>query len=65
MEIRSASDTAEVEDETPLDRQPAWLTSGQYDVSKSTTCINQTSLQQKIPEQIKWKYHVLYHLNSQ
>jgi hypothetical protein len=50
MEIRSASDTAEVEDETPLDRQPAWLTSGQYDVSKSTTCINQTSLQQKIPE---------------
>ena len=66
MEIGSASDTAEVEDETPQDtesktpvpirrsirerRQPAWLTSGQYDVSKSTTCINQTSLQQQIPE---------------
>jgi hypothetical protein len=66
MEIGSAYDTAEVEDETPQDtesktpvpirrsvrerRQPAWLTSGQYDVSKSTTCINQTSLQQQIPE---------------
>ena len=66
MEIGSAYDTAEVEDETPQDtesktpvpirrsvrerRQPAWLTSGQYDVSKSTTCINQTSLHQQIPE---------------
>ena len=65
MEIGSASDTAEVEDETPQDtelktpvpvrrsvrerRQPAWLTSGQYDVSKSATCIKQTSSQQ-IPE---------------
>ena len=66
MEIESTSDTAEVEDETPQDtgsktsvpvrrsvrewRQSAWLTSGQYDVSKSTTCIKQTSLQQQIPE---------------
>jgi hypothetical protein len=55
MKIGSASDTAEVEDETPQDtesktpvpirrsvrerRQPAWLTSGQYDVSKSTTVL--------------------------
>ena len=60
-----ASDTAEVEDETPQDtelktpvpvrrsvrkrRKPAWLTSDQYDVSKSATCIKQTSLQQQIP----------------
>jgi hypothetical protein len=59
MEIGSASDTAEVEDETPQDtelktpvpvrrsvrkrRKPAWLTSDQYDVSKSATCIKQTS----------------------
>ena len=66
MEIGSASDTAEVEDETPQDTElktpvparrsvrerkpPAWLTSGQYDVSKSATCIKQTSLQQQIPE---------------
>jgi hypothetical protein len=66
MEIGSASDTVEVEDETPQDtesktpvpvrrsvrerRQPAWLASGQYDVSKSATCIKQTSLQQQIPE---------------
>jgi hypothetical protein len=66
MEIGSASDTAEVKDETPQDtgsktpvpvrrsvrerRQPAWLISGQYDVSKSATCIKQTSLQQQIPE---------------
>ena len=66
MGIGSASDTAEVEDETPQDtesktpvpvgrsvrerRQPAWLISGQYDVSKSATCIKQTSLQQQIPE---------------
>ena len=62
MEIGSAYDTAEVEDETPQDtesktpvpirrsvrerRQPAWLTSGQYDVSKSATCTKQTFLQQ-------------------
>jgi hypothetical protein len=68
MEIGSASDTAEVEDETPQDtesktpvpvpvrrsarerRQPALLNSGQYNVSKSATCIKQTSLQQQIPE---------------
>ena len=66
MEIGSASDTAEVEVETPQDtesktpipvrrsvrerRQPAWLISGQYNVSKSSTCIKQTSLQQQIPE---------------
>jgi hypothetical protein len=61
MEIGSASDTAEVEDETPQDtelktpvpvrrsvreRKPhAWLTSGQSVVSKSATCIKQTSIQ--------------------
>jgi hypothetical protein len=66
MEIGSASDTAEDEDETPQDtesktpvpvrssvrepRKPAWLISGQYDVSESATCIKQTSLQQQIPE---------------
>ena len=66
MEIGSASDTAEVEDETPQDtelktpvpvrrsvreRKPhAWLTSGQSVVRKSATCIKQTSLQQQIPE---------------
>ena len=73
MEIGSASDTAEVEDETPQDtelktpvpvrrfvrerRKPAWLTSGQYDVSKSATFINQTSLQQQI---LEWQHKADY-----